>query len=203
MAMESPTTTDGRRARRDANRTVVLDAVLDLFAEGEMNPTPEQVALRAGLSPRSVYRYVASRDELLHAAIERKIDHLAPLFALPDIGEGSLESRVDAIVRQRIALYRAMARTNPATRALALRNTTVAQLLAEGSKVQRKQVEHHFAPELSQHKPAARRQLLDALDITLHFESLHHLAANLQRTDEALTHTLRTMIFSLLKGNQQ
>ncbi|MEI2697696.1 MAG: hypothetical protein V9E94_04890 [Microthrixaceae bacterium] len=47
--MTDPLITDGRTARRERNRAVVLDAVLDLFAEGgSPNPTPDQVAERSG-----------------------------------------------------------------------------------------------------------------------------------------------------------
>ena len=48
---------DGRLARRDRNRIAVLDAAIELFAEGVLDPTPDDVATRAGISARSVYRY--------------------------------------------------------------------------------------------------------------------------------------------------
>ena len=40
---------DGRSAIRDRNRNAVLDAVLDLFSEGNLSPGPDEVAVRAGL----------------------------------------------------------------------------------------------------------------------------------------------------------
>ena len=64
-------TTDGRTARRDRNRELVLDAALELFREGHLEPTALQVAERSGLSPRSVFRYFEDTEALLRAAIAR------------------------------------------------------------------------------------------------------------------------------------
>ena len=44
---------DGRTARRDRNREAVLDAVLDLFADGAIAPAPAEVAARSGVSRRA------------------------------------------------------------------------------------------------------------------------------------------------------
>ena len=48
---------DGRRVRREQNREAVLDAVVELFHEGSYQPTTDEIAIRAGLSPRSQFRY--------------------------------------------------------------------------------------------------------------------------------------------------
>jgi len=42
---------DGRTARRDRNRLAVLDAVIELFAEGDLDPDPEAVAAGAACHP--------------------------------------------------------------------------------------------------------------------------------------------------------
>ena len=71
---------DGRSAIRDRNREAVLDAVLDLFSEDNLSPGPEEVALRVGLSVRSVYRYFDDHDTLTRAAIARNIERRAPYY---------------------------------------------------------------------------------------------------------------------------
>ena len=65
---------DGRHARRDRNNDAVIDAVLDFFAEGEAFPTAQQVADRAGVSLRSIYRYHPDLDALIYAAFERALE---------------------------------------------------------------------------------------------------------------------------------
>ena len=74
---------DGRVARRERNRTAVLDAVLEMFGEESLFPTIEQASKRSGLSLRSVYRYFADPDELLEAAIRRNIERHRDAARLP------------------------------------------------------------------------------------------------------------------------
>lgn len=89
---------DGRSARRDRNRLAVLDAVIELFSEGVLEPTPDDVAARVGLSARSVYRYFVDRDALLRAAIDRSFERVMPLYLIHAIGEGeSLDLLADAL----------------------------------------------------------------------------------------------------------
>ncbi|MEJ6739489.1 MAG: helix-turn-helix domain-containing protein [Actinomycetota bacterium] len=81
---------DGRTARRDRGRTAVLEAALELFEEENLEPTPEQIALRAGVSARSVYRYFEDRDQLVRAIIAHKQLKILPLFHIAHIGKGEL-----------------------------------------------------------------------------------------------------------------
>ena len=107
---------DGRSAIRDRNRDAVLDAVLDLFSEDNLSPGPEEVALRVGLSVRSVYRYFDDHDSLTRAAIARNIEKVTPLFLIPAIGEGELDSRIDRFVDARLRLQVAVGPTFRAAR---------------------------------------------------------------------------------------
>jgi AcrR family transcriptional regulator len=56
----------------DATRRVILDAAVDLFLERQGDEfSVQEVADRAGLTHRTVYRYFPSREELLGATAER------------------------------------------------------------------------------------------------------------------------------------
>jgi len=166
--------TDGRSAIRDRNRDAVIDAVLDLFGEGDLAPGPEQVAERAGLSVRSVYRYFDDHDGLARAAIERQHERLAPLLVLPAIGEGDLADRVDRLVASRLDLQAA---AGPVLRATRLRATfdPVVRDQFETDRVQlREQAARQFAPELGAMAPERARARLAAVDALCSFESVEH-----------------------------
>ena len=62
---------DGRRARRERNREAVLDALMELVKEGDDDPSVDDIAARAGVSYRSVYRYFDDRADLFDAATKR------------------------------------------------------------------------------------------------------------------------------------
>jgi AcrR family transcriptional regulator len=56
----------------EATRRVILDAAVDLFLERQSDEfSVQEVADRAGLTHRTVYRYFPSRQELLGATAER------------------------------------------------------------------------------------------------------------------------------------
>jgi AcrR family transcriptional regulator len=59
----------------EATREAILSAASDLFLERKFNGfSVQEVADRAGLTHRTVYRYFPTRQELMHATVE----HLAP-----------------------------------------------------------------------------------------------------------------------------
>jgi AcrR family transcriptional regulator len=97
--------TDGRSLRRVKNRDAVLDAAIEVFSEGDIEPAIDTVARRAGVSNRSIYRYFADRDTLVHAAIARALEQVLPSLELDGVGDGSLEERIDRFVEYRIRTH--------------------------------------------------------------------------------------------------
>src|SRR3954469_16657881 len=93
---------DGRRLRREQNREAVVDALVALFEEGSYTPSTNEIAERAGISPRSLFRYFDDADDLTRAAIERHLAIHRRLFeididpALPT--KAKIEPFVDARV---------------------------------------------------------------------------------------------------------
>lgn len=62
--MTSKEIIDGRRQRGQNNRARIVKAVLELTREGVFTPSAEQVARRAAVSPRTVFRHFADMDSL-------------------------------------------------------------------------------------------------------------------------------------------
>ncbi len=173
---------DGRSAIRDRNRTAVLDAVLDLFSEDNLSPAPEEVALRVGLSVRSVYRYFDDHDSLTRAAIARNIERRAPLFRIPAIGEGDRSGRIARFVDSRLRLQVEVGATVRAARLRATFDAIVAEDLDASRAFLRGQIERHFAPELATGHGARDRARLAAVDALCAFESLDHYLVHGGRT---------------------
>jgi AcrR family transcriptional regulator len=165
---------DGRSARRDRNRFAVIDAAIELFAEGVLDPDPEEVATRCGLSPRSVYRYFDDRDALLRAAIDRHFERVRPLVLIHGIGEGTLDERIDRFVDARLALYEAVAPSARASRRRAETSEIVAEQVERTRLGLQDQVERHFLPELETMAPDQCRAIAAAVDTLSQFEGLDH-----------------------------
>jgi len=165
---------DGRSAIRDRNRDAVLDAVLDLFSEDNLSPGPEEVALRVGLSVRSVYRYFDDHHSLTRAAIARNIEKVTPLFLIPAIGEGELEGRVGRFVDARLRLQAEVAPTVRAARIRATFDPLVRDDVDASRRFLREQIERHFAREFAQFDGDRAAARIAAADSLFTFESLDH-----------------------------
>jgi AcrR family transcriptional regulator len=189
---------DGRSAIRDRNRNAVLDAVLDLFSEDNLSPGPEEVALRVGLSVRSVYRYFDDHDALTRAAIARNIERRAPLFLIPAIGEGTLGDRIDRFVDARLRLQAEVGATVRAARIRATFDVIVREDMEASRVFLRGQIERHFAPELVTDDRARDRSRVAAADALFAFESLDHYLVHRRLTPVAARPLLVDALGALL-----
>ena len=61
---DSPQSSDGRRRRSEQSRDRIIDAVMALVAEGHVNPSAENVAARAEVGLRSVFRHFKDMESL-------------------------------------------------------------------------------------------------------------------------------------------
>lgn len=101
---DSLSTDDGRVRRGVRSREAIVAALMDLVGSGVLQPTVQQVAERAGVGVRSVFRHF-SEMETLHRAMDARLE----LEARPLIGEpersGSVAERIGALTRQRAAFF--------------------------------------------------------------------------------------------------
>jgi AcrR family transcriptional regulator len=153
---------DGRRRRRHQNREAVLDALTALFREGVYQPGANEIAERAGLSPRSLFRYFDDVDDLNHAAIDRQLAAARPLLDIGIGPEAKTRTKIERLVDTRVRLFDAIAPAARSARASAHRRPVVAAQLHESRSYLRHQVRRLFAPELAG-ALAARLAAIDAL----------------------------------------
>jgi len=163
---------DGRTARRDRNRTAVLDAVLELFAEGHFFPSVDEVASRSGVSLRSVYRYVQSTDDLVRAAVERHRELVAHLYAIDRPGHGPLSGRIEVLCTSRVRAHDITCAIGRATRVRAYSNGVLREQLDRARSELAHQVAAQFAPELSALSTTERQSVLAAADALCQFETI-------------------------------
>lgn len=181
---------DGRTARRQRNRELVLDAALELFGEGMLEPGAAEVAERSGVSLRSVYRYFDDTDALIRAAVARSIEKVRPLFELDDLGQGPLSERVERIVAGRVRLYEEVAPMVRATLQRAPTNTILRETHERNLAALRRQVEAMFAPELDALANDQGVEVAATLDLLLSFQSVEHLRRILGFSAAATRRTL-------------
>jgi AcrR family transcriptional regulator len=190
--------TDGRRVRREANRQAVVGAMVSLFADGEFTPTAAEIAERAGLSVRSLFRYFDDVDDLAAAAIAFQESQAIPLLALDAHPTDALDHRIVQLVESRVRQYEILAPAARAARVVAHRRPEVAAKLDEVARVRREQIRTLFATELEAMGPDDAGRTLAAVDVLCSFDSYqllrHHHGLEPHRVTACLTQALTDLL---------
>ncbi|HWG93493.1 MAG TPA: TetR/AcrR family transcriptional regulator [Mycobacteriales bacterium] len=153
---------DGRTARSRRTRAAVVDALLALQEEGNLAPTAQQVAARAGVALRTVFGHFSDMETLWVEAGQRELQVLVDLAdevdpALP------LAERIARFAASRSVV---LERLLPVSRAARLREPTSPALRANRAMfiaVGDEEVRTVFATELAARAPEEARRLLAAL----------------------------------------
>jgi TetR/AcrR family transcriptional regulator of autoinduction and epiphytic fitness len=153
---------DGRTERAERTRRALVDALLALLDEGDLRPTAERIAARAGVSERSLFQHFPDREQLFEAVArqqyERVVRTLEPVDAsLP------LTERIDAFVEQRARLYELSKGVRRAALLLEPDSGAVAGWLATARKAGVADVERVFRAELERVSDSERTVLRAAL----------------------------------------
>ena len=162
---------DGRTLRRTRNRTAVIAALLAIIREGNLRPGASEIADRAGVSHRSIFRYFDDPDDLVRTAIDFAFDEAGPLAGIPDIAVGSLDERIASFVGARIALFESVDGTMQLARMRAPSIPSIDEGIAEIAEVFRTQVAEHFATELAAVDDTNAPLLVDGVVVLTSYDS--------------------------------
>jgi AcrR family transcriptional regulator len=187
---------DGRRLRRELNREAVIDALVTFFRAGNYHPSCSEIAARAGLSERSLFRYFDDLEDLHRAAADREIMVALPLVASAAAPEDLTRVKIERMVHARAALFE---QAGPAVRALganAHRHAKLAIDLDRHRSFLSGQLRELFAPELT----ARGTALLPAIEILCSHHSWDRLRHGHCLSAESASATLIAGLTALLTG---
>ncbi len=160
--IEASNRVDGRSARSERTRRAIVAAHLALINEGDLKPTGERIAERAGVSLRTLWTNFKDMETLFAASGELVKERQDTLYRRiePNL---RLADRVDEFCAQRVEVLEMLA---PSARASSLREPFSAQLRVNraGNIARvRRQIEEVFEPELAE--VDGREQLVNALTV--------------------------------------
>ncbi|MFX0592720.1 TetR/AcrR family transcriptional regulator [Melissospora conviva] len=191
-----PKRVDGRTARAERTREAIVTAHLELIGEGDLRPTGERIAERAGVSLRALWTNFKDMETLFEASGVRVLAQQDAVYqkipsSLP------LPERIDAFCRQRAELLQLIA---PAALAAAMRAPVSAQLRRNRAvhidRV-RAEVEELFAAELEMAGPG-REELLNAVVAATTWSAWSMLRDGLGLDPEAARAVLARTVRALL-----
>jgi AcrR family transcriptional regulator len=188
---------DGRRLRRELNRDAVIDALITFYRAGSYQPSCTEIAARAGVSERSLFRYFSDVEDLHRAAADREITVALPQLASAAAAELT-RVKIERMVHARAALWE---HAGPAARALGANAHRHAKLAAELDRYRsllQGQLRELFAPELAARGTVA----LPAIDVLCSHHSWDRLRHGQGLSAESATATLIAALTALLTGPQ-
>jgi TetR/AcrR family transcriptional regulator of autoinduction and epiphytic fitness len=162
---------DGRNMRRRRNRDAVITALIDLIREGDLSPTVAKIADRAGVSHRSIFRYFDDLEDMARTAIETELRDAAPFATIPNAGEGTLEHRIDEIVKRQLTSLKRLHALGRVARSRSIQLPEIDRTLSMIIKFHRDQIMRHFAPELDAMDGERRQAITSAVLIMVGFDS--------------------------------
>jgi TetR/AcrR family transcriptional regulator, regulator of autoinduction and epiphytic fitness len=188
---------DGRHARSERTRAAVAKAMLECIMAGSPRPTAEEIAARAGVSSRAVFRHFDNLEALLEEVAQQQITQVTQ--ALPPIVlEGTLEQRIGALAENSACRNEIIA---PVRRAVFASYGASSQFKVRHawlSGVVRKQVQKVFRSELD-HLPANKRAArVAAIRALLSFSYWNALREHEGLSKECATQSLRDTVKAIL-----
>jgi TetR/AcrR family transcriptional regulator of autoinduction and epiphytic fitness len=188
---------DGRTVRAERTRQALVDALLGLLHEGELRPTAERIAERAGVSQRSVFQHFADREELYQAVAVQQFERIIPTLK-PIDASLPLPERIEAFAEQRTRLLESITPVRRAALLLEPDSDVVSHWLAKARRSKAIEVERIFAGEIERmpkkERPAVAAALAAASAWTF-WESLRaHQGLGVERARAAVKAALTALL---------
>jgi AcrR family transcriptional regulator len=181
---------DGRSLRRERNRQDIVDALLGLIENGETEISAALIASKAGLSERSIFRYFDDVNDLYRSVCDLAFSKEIEYALIDDAGIGSLDTKIENFVNQRVRIYTMNEKIAPAARSFAFKNPVIKNQLVFGRKLLRAQITKHFAVELSAFDKSQQQVAVATIDALTTFESY-----DMMRSDQKMSvHTVKSIL---------
>lgn len=191
---------DGRTARARRTREAIVDAVLGLLDAGDLRPSVEDIAARAGVSPRSIFQHFGDRETLLRAVGMRQTERVSQIVEhLPDTGP--FDDRLEAFVEQRARVLEFITPVR--------RSALLDEPFSEGSHAglqafrafKRAEAERVFAPELDARPAGEREEVVRALGAVTDWNTWEALRAHQGLSVAEARAVMRRTIGALIRAS--
>ena len=190
---------DGRSLRRERNRQDIVDALLGLIENGETEISAALIASKAGLSERSIFRYFDDVNDLYRSVCDLAFSKEIEYALIDDAGVGSLDTKIENFVNQRVRIYTMNEKIAPAARSFAFKNPIIKNQLVVGRKLLRTQIIKHFAEELSVFDKQQQQSAVAIIDSLTTFEYYDMMRSDQKMSVQAIKSVLAESIRKALQ----
>ena len=188
-------TTDGRKLRSEDSKRRIVSAMLELVREGKIAPTAEDVAKRAQVGIRTVFRRFRDMESLyaeMAGAIDDRIASINDGFAK----QGDWRANLNHMVERRLQVYEIVMPYRVAAEALKFQSTI---LLTQHMKFVREERQRLLA--LIPEKLLADAVLTEGLEAALSFDMWNQLRNDQRLNADEAGDVVKRIVSSLLAAH--
>ncbi len=183
---------DGRVRRGERSGQAIVEALVGLVGDGILEPTAQQVAVRAGVGMRTVFRRFSDMESLL-AEMGARVEAEALPLLVGGRPSGDLTERARALVGQRSTFFERIAPYKRAGNLKRWRSPVVRYRHARLVRALRADL-RRWLPELRR-APAG---VADALDLATSFEAWDRLRTEQRLARERAQAAVERMVLCLV-----
>jgi AcrR family transcriptional regulator len=183
---------DGRINRSIATRKKIVDALVALVHEGHISPIAEQVAARAQVGLRTVFRHFDDMDSL-YREISMDLDAMVEPLLQQRLDAPTWQERLLRSIDLRIDIYERLSPIYVAAQVHRHESKYLAGNLAESTRLQRDLLKRLLPAQV-----ARQSTLLDALDLLLSFDAWIRLRREQGLAKAAAREVMRLGVTALL-----
>jgi len=182
---------DGRHARAGRTREAIVEALLGLLAEGELQPSADRIAERAGISRRALFHHFVDREDLLTQAGAQRFRQIMEILPIVPT-EGSFDERARAFVTGMGHFHDQIAPMRRAALLFAHQSKFVETRMLEAIHLHRETARAVFTHEITRAPEGEREWLVRSLAAVTGFAAWDELRRNQGLSlEEAARTTLR------------
>lgn len=166
---------DGRRRRGEDNRARIVQAMLELIRVGDYSPSAEQVAAKAAVSLRTVFRHFDDMDSL-YREIARPLEVELRELALKPLVATDWRGRLEELIERRSGAFESLI---PFRRAANVHRHRSGEVIAGANRFAfaLREILRHTLPE-----PLQQGEAFEAADLLMSIEAWMRL-----REEQGLT----------------
>lgn len=161
---------DGRVLRGARNHALIVQSIYDLVSEGKVEPTVEEVAARAGVGVRTIFRQFKDLETLSRSLSERVLSEVVDLSSSAP-SSGRLADDLQALIARRARIFEHILPFRRSGRIFRHRVLFLQEKDAQLTRLQRELLRAVLAPHLKE----GSDDLLDALELLLSLEAWERL----------------------------
>jgi len=185
---------DGRRQRSETSRKRIVRAMLELIGGGDVSPSAENVAARAGLGLRTVFRHFENMETLYQEINAAMTAELRPVAEKP-FRRRDWRGQLDEIVERRIAIFERIMPFKIATDVHRHHSPFLARK-SEDLTLEQRAVLVRAVPADKRYDDA----FFESLDLLLSFETWRRLRKEQKLSVARARRTLALLLGALMKG---